>query len=198
MTRLALATICLMGTVSAGAQTSSDVARAREAMLERGRPGPEHAILERLAGRWQREVTYTMGGGKTMKATGSATNRVILGGRFLQSDQTTTVPASEAMPATTLDTLSIYGFDRRTREFTIVEFDTGGTYFVTAKGAATPGSPIVMSGESLDDHGGKPETRRYDMVLRVIDADTYVTQVVFKFEGQPPLTLLEATHRRMR
>jgi hypothetical protein len=36
------------------------------------------------------------------------------------------------------------------------------------------------------------------MVLRVIDADTYVTQVVFKFDGQPPLTLLEATHRRMR
>ena len=169
-----------------------------KAMLEMGRPGPEHAKLAALAGRWTREVTLTMGPGLTIKATGLATNRMILGGRFLQSEHLTELPANAQMPAMTIEAMTIYGFDRRTNDFTQIEFDTSGTYWVTASGARPSGPSIVMSGETLDDHGPKREIRRYDMVLRVVDPETYVTEIVFKFDNQPPLPLVVATHRRMK
>ena len=36
------------------------------------------------------------------------------------------------------------------------------------------------------------------MLLRVVDPDTYVTEVIFKFPGRPDLKLVEALHRRVR
>ena len=54
---------------------------------------------------------------------------------------------------------------------------------------------IVMSGETLD--GPAAEPRRFDMVLKLVDADTYVTRVVFKPAGQPERTLVETVSRRL-
>jgi hypothetical protein len=40
--------------------------------------------------------------------------------------------------------------------------------------------------------------RQYDMVLRIIDPDTYVAEVIFKFANRPPVTLVEIVHRRVK
>jgi len=197
MTRfMMLATWCALGG-GLVAQPAPPATAERQAMVDLARPGPEHAALEALEGQWTRDVTYTMGGGRQMKGRGTATNRMILGGRFLQSDHSTSIPASAAMPATTTESMTIYGFDTRTREFTLLELDTMGTYWVTASGRTAPPS-MVMSGETLDDHGGRREIRRYDMVLRIVDVDAYVTQIIFTFDGAPALTLVDAVHRRMK
>jgi hypothetical protein len=189
--------VCLASAAIA-AQQSTPSPEQTQAILEKGRPGPEHAKLAALAGRWRREVTMTMGGGQTMKATGTAVNRMLLGGRFLQSDHVTTVAAGGQMPAMTIEAVTIYGFDRRVSEFTVLELDSMGTYWVTASGGRGGTPAIVMAGETLDDHGGAREIRRYDMVLRIVDADTYVTEIVFKFPNRPPLPLVVATHRRVK
>lgn len=169
-----------------------------DAMLAKMRPGPEHTELAALAGRWSQEVTYDAGGPQKIVMKGTAANRLILGGRFLVSERTAENPAGATLGERTLEAVSIYGFDRRTREFTIVELDTMGTYWVSAAGAKTPAGPVVMSGETLDDHGGSHEMRQFDMVLRVLDRDTYVTQIVFKFPGRPDLTIAETISRRVR
>jgi len=198
MTRVAmLAFWCALGGLPTTQQAAPSPSET-QAVLDQARPGPEHASLEALEGRWTREVTLSMGGGQQMKARGTATNRMILGGRFLQSDQSTSFPASTVVPATTTESMTIYGFDKRTREFTVLELDTMGTYWVTASGPRTAAPAIVMSGETLEDHGGRREIQRYDMVLRIVDADTYVTQIIFKFDRAPALTLLEAVHRRIK
>jgi hypothetical protein len=61
-----------------------------------------------------------------------------------------------------------------------------------------PDKTIVMAGETLDDHAGSREMRKYDMVLKVIDADTYLTQVIFKFANMPDLKIVEIVHRRVK
>lgn len=202
MTR-SLLPVALLSTLTLGAATQSPTAPSpsdarQQAMFDKMRPGPEHTRLASLAGRWRRHVTFTMGGGQTMTATGTATNAMILGGRFLRSEQQHTLASSAPTPFSSIEAMSIYGFDRRTDQFTIVEFDTMGTYWVSAAGPRSATADIVMSGETLDDHGGTPEIRRYDMVLRIVDPDTYVTEVVFKFDGKPPLTLVRAEHRRIK
>lgn len=192
-------TLCLslLWTAAIAAQQGGTNATA-QSVDHAAQPSPEHRELGALAGRWNLEVTYNAGNGKTMTATGTAENRMVLGGRFLISESTSSVPAGAPAGMTAIDSMRIYGFDRRTRTFTIVELDSLGTYWVTAAGTKKDANTIVMSGETLDDHGGAPEMRQYDMVLRVIDRDTYAAEVIFKFANRPPVTLVEMLHRRIK
>jgi len=119
-----------------------------------------------------------------------------LGGRFLISEGSSNNPTGIGEP--TVEVLSIYGFDRRTNEYTVVGFDTMGTYYVTAAGTREPDGLMRMRGETLEIEAGTKETRRYDMTLRVVDRDTYVTEIVFRFPDRDPLTVVSITHRRQR
>jgi hypothetical protein len=179
---------------TAFAQTQPSPAEI-EKMLESLRPTTEHGELARLEGRWTVEGTFLMGG-PPIKASGSMTNRMILGGRFLVSEGTSNNPSGIGDP--TIGLMSIYGFDRRTNDFTIVGYDTLGTYYVTAAGKKIPDGTIVMAGETLEHDGGTAVTRKYDMTLKVIDANTYTTEVIFKIPGQPDQTIVSMTHRRVR
>lgn len=194
-TRICAATLLLLlppGIALAQQQPSEPQRKVMESM----QPGAEHRELAQLEGRWNQEVTFNTG--KTpLKAHGTATNRMILGGRFLVSERSAKTPTGAAMPID-LESVSIYGFDRRTKEYTIIELDSLGTYWVTAAGLPREDKAIVMSGETLDDHSGHREMRKYDMVLRVVDRDTYITQIVFKFADRPAVALVETVHRRIK
>jgi hypothetical protein len=140
-------------------------------MMAMAGPGPEHKDFDALVGTWDMSITFNMGG-PPMVLPARAVNSLILGGRFLKSESTGKAP----LMGLQVDSLSIYGFDRRTSEFTIVGYDTMGTYYVTAAGKKAPGAnQVVMRGE-IEEHGS---TKKYDMVLRWIDADTYATEIVF-------------------
>ena len=186
--------VCFAAPAAAQTQPSPE---AIQKMLEPMKPVAEHQELAALAGRWTQEVTYSMGG-PPMKASGTVANRMILGGRFLLSEGSSANPAGPGFGDPTLETTSLYGFDRRTKEFTIVHLDTMGTYYVTAAGNKTEPRTVVMKGETPDDHGGSKEMRKYDMVLRFVDADTYVTEIIFYFPGRAPQTVVSVTHRRLK
>jgi hypothetical protein len=123
---------------------------------------------------------------------------MILGGRFVISEYVADSAMGPAYGDVKVETVSIYGFDRRTKEYTTIGLDTMGTYYVTAAGTARPDKTIVMSGETLDDHSGSKGMRKYDMVLKVIDPDTYITQIIFKFTNMPDLKIVEVVHRRAK
>ena len=182
--------------IPAAAQTKPSP-EAIQKMLEPMKPVAEHQELATLAGRWTQEVTYSMGG-PPMKSSGTVTNRMVLGGRFLISEGGSANPAGPGMGDPIVETMSIYGFDRRTKEFTIVHLDTLGTYYVAAAGNRTEPRTVVMRGETLDDHAGAQAMRKYDMVLKFIDADTYVTEIIFHFPGRAPQTVVSVTHRRLK
>jgi len=166
-------------------------------MLEAMKPVGEHQELATLAGSWTQEITYAMGGPPT-KANGTATNRMILGGRFLVSEGTSPNPAGPGFGDATVGSMTIYGFDRRTHEFTIIGLDTMGTYYVTAAGKKTDPRTVVMAGETDEELAGVKRQQKYDMVLKFIDADTYVSEIIFKFPGMPDQTLVAVTHRRIK
>jgi hypothetical protein len=193
--RTTLTTLLLVFSASAAFAQPQPSKAEIDKMLESLRPTAEHKELARLEGRWTVEGTFLMGGPPT-KTTGSVTNRMILDGRFLVSEGTARNPSGFGDP--TIGSMSIYGFDRRTNDFTIVGYDTMGTYYVTAAGKKAPDGKIVMIGETLEHEGGAAVTRKYDMTLKFIDADTYLTEVIFKFPGQPDQTIMSMTHRRAR
>lgn len=197
MTRLRITLMLLLLSVvasTASAQSQPTPAEL-QTLLDSLRPTAEHKDLAQLEGRWTLEGTFLMGG-PPMKTTGSVTNRMILDGRFLVSEGTSNNPAGFGDP--TIGLMSVYGFDRRTSDFTIVAFDTMGTYYVTAAGKKAADGKVVMTGETLEHEGGAALTRKYDMTLKIIDANTYVTEVIFKFPGRPDQTVVSMTHRRAR
>ena len=115
--------------------------------------------------------------GEPMVFKGIAENKVILGGRFLESN------AVSGEGETRIESKMLLGFDRRHGEYTAVGFDTMGTYFVTDKGkrAGESGS-IRMYGEDEDPILKK--TQKYFFVVRDIRKDGYVIFRDFHEKGK--------------
>ncbi len=118
---------------------------------------------------------------------------MILGGRFLLSE------AKDSEGPMAFESLIIHGFDRRNKKYTTVNFDSMGTYYVTAAGPYDDSKKaIVMYGEDIDPALG--HTQKYDIVTRVISPTKYVTEVIFKdpehTQGRAEFRIVEITHTR--
>lgn len=166
----------LLAAVPAAAQvpaTPEERQRIAEQVMAAAQPGPEHAELMKLAGTWDVEATFWPSpGAEPVRATFPAENQAMLGGRFLVSR------ASGELMGMPAEALTIYGFDRRHQRYTIVGFDSYGTYYVTAAGAMDPATRTVAM-QGTDDDPITGMTQVYTMHLRLVDDDTYVADTVF-------------------
>jgi hypothetical protein len=162
--------------------------------MELAQPGPEHDLLMKMVGTWDQTIKlWAQPGAEPAVVTGSLKVEPILGGRFVKAD----FVAGEGMMTT--EGLQILGFDRRKKEYTIVGYDTWGTYYVTAAGPYDEKtSTITMHGEDYDPifEG----TQIYDMLFRFVNDDTFVHEIIFKdsvhTQGGPPFKMLEVTSTR--
>ena len=171
--------------------TQEQVARFRAA----AQPGPEHEMLGSLVGEWDLIVrAWPEPGADSTEAVGRGTNRMLLGGRFLEMASTAEFMG---VPA---DAITTFGFDRRSGLFNVISMDTEGTYWVTGAGRRDADGRIVMSG--TDDDPLLGHTQIYDVVLRVDSADRYVIEIVFRDEmhtrGGPPFRVVEIIGTRRR
>lgn len=175
--------------------TDPDRAKKVAAHLELVKPGPEHKQLESLVGTWDQEIKFWMEPGKPpMTFKGRSQNRMILGGRFLLCE------ARGGEGAMAFERLNIVGFDRRHKQYTTVEFDSMGTYYVTGRGPYDEArKAIVMYGEDVDPVLG--HTQKYDMVTRVVSPTQYVTEIIFKdpehTQGRGDHKLVEVTSTKI-
>lgn len=169
--------------------TPEQVARFRAA----AEPGPEHATLARLAGEWDQTILVWPGPGTDpLEVRGESTNRLLLGGRFLE------IAAAADWPGRPVEAATVVGFDRRRGEYTVIRMDSQGTYWVTASGLASSGGRIVMSGTDEDPILG--HTQIYDIVLTIDGADRYVLEFIFHDEmhtrGGGPFRALQIVSTR--
>lgn len=121
---------------------------AQEALdfyIENARPVAEHKRLAQLVGPWKVTTKLWFDPAEEPKtATGKGTGKMILGGRFLQLDTSVKGGGIDS------EALTIFGFDRRTSEFTLIGFDTLGTYYITAAGKPDETrNGIVLAGSYL-------------------------------------------------
>ena len=173
-----------------------EIERLQSLYREQAQPGPEHKMLEKMAGAWSQDIRlWPEPGAEPMITKGTIEWELLLGGRFLQgysrldgSDEVTGV--------------SLLGFDRRSGRYTCLGMDAVGTYWVSAEGApGADGEPIVMAGR--DDNPSLNHTQIYDFVLRWLDDNTYVFEIIFKDEIHTrgtgiPFKKVELTARRQR
>ena len=88
-----------------------------EAYMKLAAPGAEHQRLGMLAGNWNLEVKmWPQPGAEPMVMTGTGTNEMILGGRFLKCESTSGEGEMK------YDNLAILGFDNQTGKYIILDF----------------------------------------------------------------------------
>lgn len=195
----------LLFCMSVPAQDSTDIAPAmadslmkvRQAeMMRLSQPGPEHELLAKYEGTFDMEINYYMAPGQDpMAMSGVATNRMILDDRFLEM-------ASEGdMGGFTMKALSILGFDRRHKVFTVTGFDNTGTYSVSAQGEYDEETrTITLSGADEDPVFGF--VQEYDFVMELIDDDTFTWAVTFfnpeMTQGEDEFTMVEIRYTRKK
>lgn len=141
-------------------------------------PGAEHDRLKELTGNWKLETTATFSPGSSVTFPGTGTTRTILGGRFVQLD-TTCIDDAAGLKT---EAVSIYGFDTRTKKYTLFGIDTMGTYSITAQGEYdAQQKAIFLYGDSEEPGMGKVPFR---WTLKFVSPDEHVTTIDFKFPGQ--------------
>ena len=174
--------------------TAEQMADIQRRMAEAAQPGEEHTMIAGLAGQWDQTLRLRpFPGADVTTMVGTSTNEMILGGRFLMTESSLSLPGYEQ------GSMSLLGFDRRGGEFNTIGLDTEGTYWVTAKGSYDADTrTITMSGEDYDPL--YPGLQEYDFKIRFVDDDTYVTEIWFKdsvhTRGGPPFMMIEITSRR--
>jgi len=164
-------------------------------MMELAKPGPEHKMLEKMVGTWEQTVKLWMSPGtEPAEMKGQTINKMILGGRFLQSN------ISSGEGEMKMEGLNLMGYDRRHKHFTTVGFDTWGTYYVTAAGPYNEGSKsIVMYGE--DEEPTMEMTQKYNIIVRFVDEETFVSEIIFKDKRTPDeseFKMVEVTNKRVK
>ena len=93
---------------------------------------------------------------------------------------------------------SFYGYDRRHNKYTLVGFDTSGTYYITASGdydAET--KTLTLKGTDEDPIAGI--TQVYEFQHKFIDEDTHTISLTFHcptFGADGPHKLMEITLKR--
>jgi hypothetical protein len=196
-TVLALGAVLVIGAAAALAQ--DQVQQPTDEMMaefvEMARPGPEHERLAGYAGKWSATTLFWIApGGDTMTIDGTQTNEMVLGGRFLMSNGKTSggIVVGES--------LTLLGFDRRLGEYTMVTFDTWGTYYITARGKHDPETDVItLSGEDFDPLMNF--TQEYYFRIRFVDEDTYTEELFFTdsvmTQGLGEFRMSETTYTRV-
>jgi len=174
-------------------QPSAEELQAVADQVQRlGGPGPEHQLLGKLAGAWSQEVRYWLSpGGEAMVAAGTGRNELILGGRFL------TMAAAAGEGPMHTESLTILGFDRRGGRYTLVGYDTWGTYYITGEGLYD-GATRTLTLAGANRHPASGRTEEYDITFRWAGDDEVVQAVVFKLPDGGTYKAAEITWRRAR
>lgn len=153
--------------LAASAQSDADM----KAMMAYATPGEIHKMLAKSVGTWNGAITMWMQpGASPITANGQTTNEMILGGRYLQSRNTSTFMGSP------FEGIGIIGYDNAKKVFLNTWIDNMGTGIMTLTGTwDAPAKSINFTGSMCDPmSGGDVKVRE---VLKMIDDNTQVMEM---------------------
>ena len=160
--------------------------------VELAKPVPQHQKLAEMSGKWNVTTKLWFNPAEPPRvASGKATGRLILGGRFLQLDASVKGGGMDA------DSMTLIGFDRRTNDYTMIGLDTLGTYYITAAGKYDEAAKGIL----LDGSYAMPPTgqnQKYRFTWRQDSPDEHVLILHFDVPGGTPMLVAETTLRRAK
>lgn len=158
------------------------------AFAEMAKPAPEHALFEPFVGEFRATVAMWCGGeGEPMTSTGTMTNRLILGGKFIEHDYSDDAGMFQGK--------GYWGFNAVDKRWEGVWVDSMCSFMLIDQGAHDPGSNTwEMSGSMTDPMGGGKVARR--SVVRQIDNDHHTMEMYHTPEGASEFMVMKIEYTR--
>ena len=166
----------VIGTSSSFAQ--ADQQAAQKAWTDYMTPGPIHQMLAKSNGEWISDITlWTQPGAPPTKSTGTAVNRMIMGGRYQESKNTGNFMG---MP---FEGVSILGYDNAKKIFQSSWIDNMGTGIMYMEGKWDDQSKTVnFTGKSVDPMTGKDISVRE--TFKIIDDNNTFMEMFMTQDGK--------------
>lgn len=157
-------------------------------MAERAALAPEHAELAKGAGDWEGEVSHFMGGPEPLKSKGTASSRLMVGGRILVTEF-----KGEFM-GQPFEGFAIEGYDKMKKEWFNVWVDSMDTGNMRSTGQTKDGVRTYLS-ETCDWGMGPMKMR---MTNRWNDADTMTMEGFVIDAAGAEQKAMEITYKRKK
>jgi hypothetical protein len=192
---------CLSLSLAAGAQEKKPAEKAPEMSEERkaammayeaaATPGPNHAFLAKMAGRWKTTVKMWMVPGEPEVTEGVSENKMILGGRFLLQEFEGTAMGKP------FKGMGLTGFDNVAMTFTSVWVDNMGTGMMTGTGQLDAAGKVLSSVDVFNDPtAGGPKESRSTLALK--DDGSVVMEMYDRMPDGKEVKVLEITYTRAK
>lgn len=163
--------------------------QAMQALAEQAQPGPAHAELMKRAGDYTTTETYYAPGVEPQQFTGTAKLKNILGGRFLEEENS---GDSLGQPYAGL---RLYGYNNGTKQYEAIWIYNGSTAFLVLDGTTEDnGKTVRYTGAFLGPSGGR-------QILRVTITQQDADHFAVKLLGEGPnnaTSTLETTYTRIK
>jgi len=128
-------------------------------------PGKAHKMMADETGTWTCDMTFWHEEGEPMKATYTAVNKMIMGGRYQQTNYTGN------MMGMSFEGQGTMSFDNSTKEYTSTWIDNMGTGMMVMKGKMEEGSnSLELKGDMVDPAYNKVRPCRE--VYTIVDENT--------------------------
>ncbi|MGH9732070.1 MAG: DUF1579 family protein [Candidatus Acidiferrales bacterium] len=152
-----------------------------QAVAEAAQPGPIHAQLMKRAGKYTTTMTFSAPGVEPQESTGTATLKPVLGGRFLEEENS---GESSGQPSAGL---RLYGYNNGSKQYEAIWIYTGSTAFLVLDGASDDnGKTVRYTGAFLGPDGSKQTLR---VTVQQQDADHFVVRLLGEGPGGATSTL---------
>jgi hypothetical protein len=151
-------------------------------------PVAEHEKLAKLAGDWTVLSTFVFPGSAPQEFKGTAQAKVILGGRFLQLDESGTEFGQPSAKQKT------FGFNAGARKWEGVWMYTGSTAVMHLTGTPSADGKTIAGDASFAGENGDPQ--KFTWELQFVDADHFSTKLVAAAHGDGPAATFTATYTR--
>lgn len=131
-------------------------------------PGEEHAKLKELEGKWAVSAEFLMdSGSKPETSKGSQTNKMIMGGRFLQSDHKGTAMGQP------FNGMGLLGFDRVKGQYQSVWVDNMSTSLMSSSGAYDDSAKTITETGSFSCPMTGEKDKAYRAEWKFVDKNHY-------------------------
>ena len=153
----------------AAPQMTAEQKAMMEKMMKAATPGPQHAMLAKLAGDWTCSIKYQMDPAQpAQEAQSTSTVTTLMDGRYIQET------SSGQMMGAPFNGMGLYGYDNVSGKFVSSWIDNMGTGIMSAVGNAdAAGKVINWTGSMNDPVTGKATKERMVMTLTDDDHHTF-------------------------
>jgi hypothetical protein len=169
---LLVATLAFAQDKGATPPTKEQMDQMMAAYEKMASPGPEHALLAKMAGEWNSISKMWMDPKQPpMETKGSQKGEMILGGRYLQSISTGDVMGKP------MEGRCLIAFDKFKKKFLLTWIDNWGTSILTAEGTASPDNKVITFLGKMDEPMSGEKDKPIKYVFTFVDDKTFKLQM---------------------